>query len=236
MFLKGSIKQKKLLEETDGALYTYMSKIWDIRIRHGVRGLPSSYMLYLICCYQPGCEHPVCQLRQPTTLTWYPNGPSLSQEPMPLSDIARPWGKGTCSSCKVSFCSGHYLNKLFVIDDNSNEIDGYSSPPSIVLKQKFMCCHTRCQDPKSDCFISEAAESVLLGVDDVKVWMNHLTTVIENRKRGAAKAVITRQRNQAHIARKVPEVENRVGGKDKPKSQVEEKSSQKNNEVEESED
>lgn len=79
---------------------------------------------------------------------------------MPLSDVARPWGKGTCEG---SFDSGHYLNKLFLIDVN-NEIGGYSSPPSVILKQKFMCCHAHSQlRPKVRLFLREAAESVLLG-------------------------------------------------------------------------
>lgn len=47
--------------------------------------------------------------------------------------------------------------------------------------------------PPSETFVKEEAEKVLLTPDDTKIWMDHLNTVLlNNRKRGAAKAAAAR--------------------------------------------
>ena len=76
-------------------------------------------------------------------------------------------------------------------------------PPSIVLKQAF----SNLKDGDiTDDFISDAAKAVLLSMEDTRIWLNHLLSVLQSRKQGAAKAAATRrmkrqqqeQRKQSH--------------------------------------
>ena len=66
-------------------------------------------------------------------------------------------------------------------------------PPSTVIKEKFesLECY-----PPSESVCLEIAKEVLLSVDDVRMWLDHLHTIKENRKRGAAKAAETRRRKK----------------------------------------
>ena len=41
--------------------------------------------------------------------------------------------------------------------------------------------------------MQEAAKKVVLSTEDAQIWLDHLQTVLENRKRGAAKAAATRR-------------------------------------------
>ena len=108
IFLKGSNKQKLSLQQQDSSLFSYFQIIWDIRTRHMVQGLPSMYIFFLKCCFQPGCEHPICSLGPPSKCPcWYPEGPPLSHIPLPVQDPSRPWGGQNCDTCK-GFCAGHY--------------------------------------------------------------------------------------------------------------------------------
>ena len=59
-------------------------------------------------------------------------------------------------------------------------------PPSTILKEMFNLSFT-------DDDIETAARVVLLSVDDVKIWFEHLQTVEENRHCGATKAAATRR-------------------------------------------
>ena len=66
-------------------------------------------------------------------------------------------------------------------------------PPSIVLKKHFSK-----NTPVNH--LRDTAKSILLPEEECQIWLDHLRTVIENRKRGAQKAAATRkskQRNQA---------------------------------------
>ena len=45
----------------------------------------------------------------------------------------------------------------------------------------------------TDDFICNAAKRVLL-TTEVKIWLDHLSQVVRNRKRDAAKAAVTRQK------------------------------------------
>jgi len=49
--------------------------------------------------------------------------------------------------------------------------------------------------PESVC--TKIAKETLLSVNDVKMWFEHLHTMRENRRRGAAKAAETRRRKKA---------------------------------------
>lgn len=60
VFLKGSNKQKMTLKKESTSLYNHFNIMWDIRMRHIVKDLPSAYIFYLKCCFEPGCPNPVC--------------------------------------------------------------------------------------------------------------------------------------------------------------------------------
>ena len=154
-----------------------------------VKGLPSCYILFLRCCHQPERDHPICHSGQPpATLHWYPGGPSITHIPLPVPDPERLWGGQTCSSCK-GVCAGHYTIKLVDTSDSAS-LQCLTKPPSNVLKQMF----SNLKDGDiTDDFISDAAKAVLLSVEDTKIWLNHLLSVLQSRKRGAAKAAASRR-------------------------------------------
>ena len=192
IFLKGSKKEKKALLAENPDLYSHFNLIWRIRNRHMVQGLPTSYIFFLKACYQPECEHPVCQSGHPSSpLCWYPSGPPISHLPLPVPDHSRPWGGQNCSTCKV-VCTGHYCMRLVDINDPI-AVKNITNPPSVTLKQRF----SELGNSITDEFLREAAESTLLSIEEAK---NHLAAVVQNRKRGAAAAAATRLRNRKRIA------------------------------------
>lgn len=185
--LKGSKKQKELLQNQQPELYNRFQKVWDVRNRHMVQNLPTSYLFFLKCCFEKECPHPVCQSGQSTVLAWYPGGPTVNYLPFPFPDPQRPHG-GICSTCK-DFCCGHYITKL-VDTTKLDQVKSIIMPPSVVLKESFskQGITTVCPD---------LVKKVLLSEDDTKIWLEHLATVAENRRRGAAKAALTRK-NKSH--------------------------------------
>ena len=106
IFLKGS-NAKRALCTQEPNLYANFELVWRFRDNHMVRDLPS-YLFFLLCCFKDGCPHPRCQVGPPQSpLTWYPEGPPLSQLPLPVADPQRTW-VGPCDSCE-GLCSGHYM-------------------------------------------------------------------------------------------------------------------------------
>ena len=72
-------------------LYAYFELIWSITKRHMVPNLPSQFVFYLICCFEKTCPHPVCQKGPPAApYRWYPNGPLITELPLPIPDPERP--------------------------------------------------------------------------------------------------------------------------------------------------
>lgn len=63
-------------------------------------------------------------------------------------------------------------------------------PPSMVLKELFDG-HSNGEE-----ITESAAKKVLLSFEETQFWFAHLQTVMENRRRGAAKAALTRQRKK----------------------------------------
>lgn len=53
----------------------------------------------------------------------------------------------------------------------------------------------------TECDLESAAKAVLLPTEEVGFWIDHLNTVAENRRRGAAKAAETRRRKQQALSR-----------------------------------
>ena len=68
-----------------------------------------------------------------------------------------------------------------------------AKPPSMVLKQMLSELGGQ---PMTDYFLVTAAKSVLLTKEEVKIWIDHLITILKNHKRGAAKATATRRMRQ----------------------------------------
>lgn len=183
IFLKGTKKAKRTLNLNNPEKYSYFQQIWDIRGRHMVSGLPSHYVFMLICCYQPECTHPICRAGKPNRpAQWYIGGPPVTSLPLPAVDPDRPWGS-TCESCSGT-CSGHYKIVMTDVTD-SKAVNATALPPSCILKGEF--------SKSNRIAVNEAAKKALLSTEDAQIWLDHLQTVVENRKRGAAKAAATRK-------------------------------------------
>ena len=187
IFLKGSKKMKLKLESEDPVMFRHFQKVWKVRNDHMVANLPPQYIFYLICCFKNDCTHPICCSGTPPDLpTWYPGGPSLYCLPIPTPDPNKCWGDEGCSTCR-EFCAGHYKEgSLTDVRTLKTEV----APPSTVLKRLFTEKGQQCF---SDIHLQQAAKATLLPTFEVKIWLDHLKTVLKNRKRGAEKAAATRR-------------------------------------------
>ena len=184
IFLKGSKKKKQALQKEDPEVYELFQTVWDVRSRHMIPGLPRQYVYFLVCCYQEGCSHPVCQSTPgPNTLTWFPGGPPVNFIPLPVKDTSRPWGNQNCSECS-GVCNGHYL-KPEQLNFTSGSNPAFSPPPSAVIENAFKS--------KADADPESLAKETLLPTEEVVLWLEHLKRVSENRKRGAEKAAQARK-------------------------------------------
>ena len=188
VFLKGSKKQKQALLQEDSDLYFHFENIWKIRNSHMIQGLPCQYIFFLYCCYREDCIHPICQAGKPASpARWYPGGPPLTHLPLPIPDESRPWGGESCKSCK-SFCAGHFKPPT-PCDVTTINAANLFKPPSVLLKELF---HHSCESISDD-FVQNSAKSVLLPASETRFWLEHLHTIVDNRRRGAAKAAATRK-------------------------------------------
>ena len=188
LYLKGTKAQQRKLEKEHPALYSHFQKVWGVRRRHLVAGLPPQYIFFLRCCYHPDCPHPVCRGGKPDkSLQWYADGPSIDFFPVPVPDPSRPYGASSCPDCKQT-CSGHYLKPDENLQNIQEALVKASNPPSVVIKEFLQSNRS-----PSESQLRTLARSVLLPVQDVKLWVEHLETVAKNRKRGAAKAAATRK-------------------------------------------
>ena len=70
-----------------------------------------------------------------------------------------------------------------------------ASPPSTAIKEAFEKL-TVYPPPDHELVCNEVAKHVLLSPDEIRMWFEHLHTVKENRKRGAARAAATRRKNK----------------------------------------
>ena len=123
----------------------------------------------------------------PISAKWFPGGPFFSLFPYPVVEETRK-GHG-CENCGDE-CSGHYVTDLTTyINLYSHGKAVRSQPPSQILqdynKKNF-----------SDPDIQNQARKCLLGPGEVKLWLEHLHQVEENRRRGAEKARVSRQRRE----------------------------------------
>ena len=197
IFLKGSKTKKEALQQKNPSLFEHFKKIWEVRSNHLVQGYPQQYIYYLLACFKPGCSHGLCQRLVGSSrddFHWFPNGPPLSQVPLPVVDPARPWGGMSCTECKGR-CAGHYLKPEQSLFSSSQP----SEPPSSVLLEAFKA------NAATD--VEELAKKVLLPTEEVQLWIRHLETVASNRRRGAEKGAKTR-REKAAKSRTQPSLEN----------------------------
>lgn len=125
------------------------------------------------------CPLPVCRNyagSRRSDFTWFPGGPSLDQLPLPVADPDRLPGS-QCSECS-GYCHGHYLKPA-----ESLQVGCFTPPPSSVISRAY-------KNAQSD--ITEFARVVMLPEEEVDIWLKHVQTVSDNRKRGASKAAETR--------------------------------------------
>lgn len=201
LFLKGSNKKKEQLQRENPDLYAHFETVWDVKKRHEVQGLPTQYLYLLVCCFSPNCPHPLCQAgRGGISFDWFPGGPRVDRIPLPVPDPAHPWGGDSCGKC-TGFCSGHFLMPEETLKSDASPM---SLPPSTVLKDFYSKLGGT--NP-TDATLEAIAKKILLPLNEVCMWLEHLRTVDENRKRGAAKAAETRRRKrESQQAKKSAEV------------------------------
>ena len=152
-----------------------------------VQGLPAQYIFYLLCsnCKDPDCPHTICQSGRQEVPTWYEHGPTVSYLLLPIPDTSHPWGS-TCSDCK-GCCYGHYLKPKEALTSTHTPM---SEPPSVIIGTAFKKLKGK---SVTDNFVEELARKTPLPPDDVRLWLSHLETVSDNRKRGANKASETQR-------------------------------------------
>ena len=109
VYLKGSKRKKHELEQEHPTLFAYFNTVSDVQQRHEVVGFPSQYSYLLVCCFQQGCPHPLCQHgKSNVPMEWFPGGPSVNSTPIPVPDPDLSWGNDHCQKCS-GFCTGHFL-------------------------------------------------------------------------------------------------------------------------------
>ncbi len=188
VFLKGSKRNKDELRKTKPELYKYFQNVWAVKERHQVPDLPVQYLFLLVCCFTAECWHPLCRAQKRLSATWFRGGPSVSSVPFPVPDPSRPWGGINCDACK-GFCAGHFLSAEEALAQQNLAM---MKPPSTHLLQMFQSLKGA---PTPD-QVTSISKSTLLTEEEVKMWLEHLSTVQANRKRGAAKAAQTRQKRK----------------------------------------
>ena len=125
----------------------------------------------------------------PIPAKWFPGGLSFSLFHYPVANETRK-GPG-CENCGDE-CSGHYFTDLTIY------INLYSQAKAI-----------RSQPPRSDSLrlqqeewkffglrYPKPARKCLLPPEEVKLWLEHLHQVAENRMKGAEKARVSHQRRE----------------------------------------
>ena len=124
--------------------------------------------------------------------------PPITYLPVPVPDKDRPWGQ-SCDSC--SACCGHYLDPRKALNCPTSMV---SCPPSSVILKFF---NTLKGARPSQQMLESISRQVLLPCAEVQMWLDHLSTVQQNRKRGTAKAAETRRKRkgeQAELAGQIP--------------------------------
>ena len=94
-----------------------------------------------------------------------------------MPDPEHHWGSTSCQTCTSTQCFGY--NKSVLIDvTDSSALKELQQPPPTMLKGYFK---------NDDCKYQRR----LLTVEECKIWLEHLKTIVENRKRHTKKAAAT---------------------------------------------
>ena len=107
----------------------------------------------------------------------------LSPSPS-IPDPQRCWGNNSCLERKEQ-CTGHYLKPKEALASSLTPL----RPPYAILKEEF----DTVKSYPDELLYQQLAEKILLKIDEVKIWFNHLHTIKQNRRKGAAKAAETRR-------------------------------------------
>ena len=131
----------------------------------------------------------------PVPVKWSSDGVSLSPFPYPIKDENRgPANNTECKQC-AKMCFGHYVTDLKEYVTLFSESKAIRSlPPSQIIQEYY---RENKDVNHSDDDIDTLARRCLLSPDDVKLWLDHLKQVTQNRKQGAEKAKVTRQKNKS---------------------------------------
>lgn len=90
----------------------------------------------------------------------------------------------------------HMWNRNFVDITNSKALSVVNTePPSAELKKLF----SKVNGAINDDLLENAAKDVLLPTEECRIWIKHLMTVLENRRRGARKAAETRKNRSQNV-------------------------------------
>ena len=175
----------------------------NIREKHMVKGLPSQCVFFLIPCYDLEC--PLCQGKTGiwAKVVWKWASVILSTFSCSGCCKSWSWGSETCQSC-TGFCSGHYLKPE---DAYIYCTQSVCEPPS----QKLLKLYKSVKSSASTEIVEAKAKEVLLPVNDVSFWMEHLQTIHQNHQEGARKAAEARQKKKAVVANKSQTTEYHCG-------------------------
>ena len=117
---------------------------------------------------------------------WYPGGPTFNFLPLPAVNPISTWGK-KCPTC-VNECSGHYVWDPELLENKHFEL---AELPSKILADYFKMNNEEIKEED----LESLAQRCYLKISEVKLWLEHLKQISENRKRGAKKAADTRRKN-----------------------------------------
>lgn len=109
----------------------------------------------------------------------------------PIPDPTRQYGNPNCEECR-GHCSGHFMKPKDALMSSLQPI----RPPSAILKEEFDGMSSY---PPSESVCADLSMKVMLPVEEIKIWLDHLHTIRENRKKGALKAAETRRRNKNYF-------------------------------------
>jgi hypothetical protein len=199
VFFKGKKSEKEKLKKDHPEKYSRAQAIWSLRNRHMRKDLVQKYIFCLSCCYEQNCEHPLCKKGKPEKEpTWYIGGPPLSFLPIPSPDPNRHYGQEQCHECDGA-CYGHYrkLDDLWKFALEGGDV--VCSPPSEVILAEY----NKVGKIPDGNRVQDIAKRTLLAPEEVSMWFNHLHTIAENRKKGAAKAAETRRARKGRTKSRV---------------------------------
>lgn len=192
VFLKSSRREREALEREHPQIYSYLSEVWTVRCNHMVKHLPQNNLFHLVCCFKSSCPHPLCKRGpvSPTLPRWFCDCPDVSYLPIPVPDPARPWGSPDCPNCD-GLCYGHFLSPDAAA--TSLSMPRMQNPPSVTIREAFK----KLTGPPTEQEVENLAKDTLLSPKEVRMWLDHLQTIRDNRRRGARKAAETRKKKSS---------------------------------------